>query len=99
MAPAKAARSVLGKAHNHARLGVDFSRAENGIAQDFSTDAPLIPRTLLTPDSDSTDATRGYPPDSADDSNSLIQIAFRLALSVKSELQLPNEAALMRTHG
>lgn len=40
------------------------------------TDAYLIPRTLPTPASDPTDATRGYPPDSTDESNSLIQIAF-----------------------
>jgi hypothetical protein len=42
----------------------------------LSTGRRLIPRTLLTPDSDSADATRGYPPDSTDDSNSLVQIAF-----------------------
>ena len=33
-------------------------------------------RTLLTGESDPADATRDYPPDSTDDSNSLKQIAF-----------------------
>jgi len=37
---------------------------------------PSYPSDPADADSDLTDATRGYPPDSADDSNSLIQIAF-----------------------
>ena len=40
------------------------------------TASVLIPRTLLTAESDSTDATRSYPPDSTDKANSLNQIAF-----------------------
>jgi hypothetical protein len=59
----------------------------------------IIPRTLPTADSDRADATRGYPPDSTDDSNSLIQITFQIALSVKSELQSRNETVLMPCHG
>lgn len=37
---------------------------------------PSYPSDPADADSDLTDATRGYPPDSTDDSNSLIQIAF-----------------------
>jgi hypothetical protein len=40
------------------------------------TASALVPRTLLTAESDFTDATRSYPPDSTDKANSLNQIAF-----------------------
>lgn len=40
------------------------------------TASALIPRTLLTAESDSTNATRSYPPDSTDKANSLNQITF-----------------------
>lgn len=42
----------------------------------FSTGRRVIPRTLLTRFGDSGDATRGYPVDSTDESNSLNLITF-----------------------
>ena len=49
--------------------------------------------------SDLADATRGYPRDSADEANSLNQIAFQIALSVKSELQQGRDTGRWTTMG
>jgi hypothetical protein len=69
-------QTQLGGNGGAARIHAPTGRVGHVAAAPDYPQLPTYPPDSTVRESDPTDATRGYPPDSTDDSNSLKQIAF-----------------------